>query len=607
MNNKAHHIKLNKKWLSVLLTICMVITLIPATVMADAGKAPLSFKLDDPVPVDTGNSTETTVYNDATQAALYLRSQMVNRNDNVVFLYDMEHETLSSQGLLETIYDTALAETGVGYEGDYIRSHIKSHRSSLNQTEEQKGTWQVTITFSFVYRSTAEQEAEVTAEINRVLGTMDLEGKTDYEKFVMIYDYIVHNITYDTKGLNDKDPLVYTAWAAAIRHKAVCQGYASLLYRMLWQAGVPNRFIGGRKVQNDPETAHAWNIVKINGVYYNVDATWDANEATFGTVDGLFDSQYLMTWRLVADDLAHFPDHYRDEEYTTSEFYSQYPMSSTNYPKPSVLGYALDLESSIALKFLVYVPDFIDEDSVYVDFDISDGGKSTVKSYSQDRINYGNNTYWYICHLNTLELADEVTATIHYGDGGDTVVNKITAQKYCQHILSRTDYSSEVRGMCEALLNLGYYMQQTDWKDDRGAHQPITRVSEITSTHKDDVKAIVSANYAFVRPSNSAYTRVAYSLTFNTQMSINVYYQLDPRYSSSDEIIKKNGEDWYTFSFTNLYPYWYDEMIGFCSDGKVSVLSYVNSVLKNTGDRFSSEKQYAMVALYDYYYASEQF
>ena len=47
MNNKALQ-KQNKKWLSVLLTICMVITLIPATVMADTAKAPLSYKMDDP-------------------------------------------------------------------------------------------------------------------------------------------------------------------------------------------------------------------------------------------------------------------------------------------------------------------------------------------------------------------------------------------------------------------------------------------------------------------------------------------------------------------------------------------------------------------------------
>ncbi|MBO4748267.1 MAG: hypothetical protein J5607_09470, partial [Clostridiales bacterium] len=39
MNNKANRIKLKRKWLSVLLTICMVISLIPATVMADKGKA----------------------------------------------------------------------------------------------------------------------------------------------------------------------------------------------------------------------------------------------------------------------------------------------------------------------------------------------------------------------------------------------------------------------------------------------------------------------------------------------------------------------------------------------------------------------------------------
>ena len=46
------------------------------------------------------------------------------------------------------------------------------------------------------------------------------------------------------------------------------------MYRLLLTAGIDCRFIGGLS-RNE---AHSWNIVKLNGKYYNIDATWDAGK-----------------------------------------------------------------------------------------------------------------------------------------------------------------------------------------------------------------------------------------------------------------------------------------------------------------------------------------
>ena len=79
---------------------------------------------------------------------------------------------------------------------------------------------------------------------------------------------------YDYTNLNDDNyKLKYTAYAAMCNGTAVCQGYSNLLYRMLLEAGVDCRIISGIGVSG----GHAWNIVRLGDLYYNVDATWDSN------------------------------------------------------------------------------------------------------------------------------------------------------------------------------------------------------------------------------------------------------------------------------------------------------------------------------------------
>ena len=53
---------------------------------------------------------------------------------------------------------------------------------------------------------------------------------------------------------------------------AVCQGYAGLLYRLCLEMGISCRMITG----TGNGGAHAWNIVALDGKYYNADSTWDA-------------------------------------------------------------------------------------------------------------------------------------------------------------------------------------------------------------------------------------------------------------------------------------------------------------------------------------------
>lgn len=93
------------------------------------------------------------------------------------------------------------------------------------------------------------------------------EQPTDYEKLLYIHDRIVDNTVYTDNGeLYEREadgPLVYG--------KAVCEGYSKAFMYLAQSLGFECLCVIG--TANDED--HMWNLVKLYGEWYNVDATWD--------------------------------------------------------------------------------------------------------------------------------------------------------------------------------------------------------------------------------------------------------------------------------------------------------------------------------------------
>ena len=276
------------------------------------------------VPLFTHAAEETFV----DEAANALREAMVQRLPEVTYTYEspdwiFSPDAIGEDGtltlpqeevgaLLQRIYHRAIAHTGVPNQGDYLRWHIQECGENIEvYYNGEKYNYKVTFTIS--YYTTAQQEAQVTAEVQRVLSQLNLAGKTDYEKIKAIYDYICAHVVYDNAHLSDPNyNLQYTAYAALINGTSVCQGYSNLFYQMALKAGIDCRMIIG---QSRGEY-HAWNIVKLDGVYYNVDSTWDAVTGDY--------SFFLKT-------SAHMTDHAADAEHKQLP----YPMATQDYVIPT--------------------------------------------------------------------------------------------------------------------------------------------------------------------------------------------------------------------------------------------------------------------------------
>ena len=209
------------------------------------------------------------------------------------------------------VLELAMEHTGVPVEGDYLQWHWIEWANQWNASYSGSG-YNVTIDYALSYHTTAAQEREMDAAVEDLLEELDLDDESDYRKIRGIYDYLCQNVTYDQKNLNDQSyTLKFSAYAALINGTAVCQGYASLFYRLALTLGIDARLIAG-----DSGGPHAWNIARLNDLYYNLDSTWDA---------GVPEYQFF----LVSE--SNFPDHRRYAEYTTDAFYEAYPMSETDY------------------------------------------------------------------------------------------------------------------------------------------------------------------------------------------------------------------------------------------------------------------------------------
>lgn len=123
------------------------------------------------------------------------------------------------------------------------------------------------------------KQAKVLEEANKVVKSKITAKMTAEEKSKAIYDYLVQTVAYDNALLKSMQSgkASYTdsfnAYGALVNKKAVCQGFSGAFKIMADIAGLENTIVTGY-AQGVP---HAWNKVKINNEWVNIDPTNNAN------------------------------------------------------------------------------------------------------------------------------------------------------------------------------------------------------------------------------------------------------------------------------------------------------------------------------------------
>ena len=253
-------------------------------------------------------------FSDYDSAVSYLRKQMVSRETEITLNFPASwFDSHKDELYWDLLYDAMKCdESSTGQDGDALIYGFGGCRLSYSDAGY--------IQYTMSYHSDAEQEAKLTAAVAEAMTALQLNGLSEAKKIIKIHDYICDHVDY---AYNSTEEQIYTAYGALCTGKAVCQGYAVLFYRLCKEAGLSVRIISG----TGNGGAHAWNIVRIGSKYYNVDCTWDGQDAdTY--------NEYLLKSE------ADFRDHTRESwkvadshylDYTSAEFNTQYPMTEKSW------------------------------------------------------------------------------------------------------------------------------------------------------------------------------------------------------------------------------------------------------------------------------------
>jgi len=118
----------------------------------------------------------------------------------------------------------------------------------------------------------------VEQEVQYAVDNYIKNGMNDYEKLNALYNYVAKKVSY-TDGNTGEDQY-HCLSSVFLGDETVCEGYVLAMSLLLDKVGITNCCVSGNSVEFG---SHAWNLVKISGVWLQIDATWDDKGDYAGT------------------------------------------------------------------------------------------------------------------------------------------------------------------------------------------------------------------------------------------------------------------------------------------------------------------------------------
>lgn len=223
------------KIIKTLLAAALILAIIPTTAFADG---------------ETASSV--------TQLQSEIAQNMTNRE--TLFAINYTGDASQLQNISNVVNQAAQSS-------DYL--DLSWSKINYNITPNTGGSNGASVNLTIQYYTTKAQEEYVDQKVDQLVPTIINSGMTDFQKEKAIHDWIINHVSYDST-LQQR-----TAYTALTSGKTVCAGYAMLMEKMLTKAGIKCIIVTG----SIPEGSHAWNMVQIDGNWYQVDATNDAGFA----------------------------------------------------------------------------------------------------------------------------------------------------------------------------------------------------------------------------------------------------------------------------------------------------------------------------------------
>lgn len=206
--------------------------------------------------------------------------------------------TLSQDDSIDRCYHAVLKDHP---EIFWVHNHEKIYKTTYSDSDY------CTFTPGYIYTESEISEIQNAMEAGfQKISSLIPADASDYEKVRIVYTYVIDNTQYQAS--DDDQSIAGVFW----KKEAVCAGYAGAVQYLLERIGVPCIYVDG-STQGSTE-GHAWNIVKLDGEYYYVDATnGDQPDFLNGNAAQLEEHKTI-----IYDYLCPFPEEY-EKKYIRSE------------------------------------------------------------------------------------------------------------------------------------------------------------------------------------------------------------------------------------------------------------------------------------------------
>ena len=206
--------------------------------------------------------------------------------------------TLSQDDSIDRCYHAVLKDHP---EIFWVHNHEKIYKTTYSDSDY------CTFTPGYIYTESEISEIQNAMEAGfQEVSSLIPADASDYEKVRIVYTYVIDNTQYQAS--DDDQSIAGVFW----KKEAVCAGYAGAVQYLLERIGVPCIYVDG-STQGSTE-GHAWNIVKLDGEYYYVDATnGDQPDFLNGNAAQLEEHKTI-----IYDYLCPFPEEY-EKKYIRSE------------------------------------------------------------------------------------------------------------------------------------------------------------------------------------------------------------------------------------------------------------------------------------------------
>ena len=371
-------------------------------------------------------------------------------------------------------------------------------------------------------------------------------------------------------------------------------------------------------------TAPTANTLTYNG---NEQELVTAGSATFGTLLYSLDGTDYSTDIPTATDVGTYTVYYMVEgsdNWNAVEAQSLEVAISEIPSIPQFKSHTLLLSGQIGVNFYMDLSMLTNEEKAAAVMEFTVNGKKTTDTFDAGCTNPSTHTYYgFTCYINAAQMADEITATLKYGEN-QTVSQTYSIAEYVSYVNAHPDgYSNNAIALVNAIADYGHYVQpfletSNNWTLGTD-HAVMSAHSVYTDSDVQAARTAVSGKAIIRDTGDSMVDKVTYSLSLESETTLNIYLEMKEGYTGAvtasiggnavDAVLQTDGR--YRIQIKNISAddlsdtYEIEISAGGNFTVSVSALSYVNTVLNSDSDTFNNTTaHYAVTSIYRYYVAT---